>query len=101
MSALIAAQRRREHGLSKVRYGVRPGGRRCARGAAGRTGGRVRVLAASVYISGSSAIQPFVLQMGKALAGTTTLVYKSLGSCVGVSSVVLDTTPTGACAAGG
>ena len=53
-----------------------------------------------VYISGSSAIQPFVRDMGKALVGTTTLVYQSAGSCVGVASVLNDTTPTGACATG-
>jgi hypothetical protein len=50
-----------------------------------------------VYVSGSSAIQPFVRDMGKALAGTTTLVYQSAGSCVGVTSVLNDLTPTGVC----
>jgi ABC-type phosphate transport system substrate-binding protein len=53
-----------------------------------------------VYISGSSAIQPFVRDMGKALVGNTTLVYQSAGSCVGVASVLNDTTPTGACVTG-
>jgi ABC-type phosphate transport system substrate-binding protein len=53
-----------------------------------------------VYIAGSSAIQPFVRDMGKALVGNTTLVYQSQGSCVGVSSILNDTTPTGACATG-
>jgi ABC-type phosphate transport system substrate-binding protein len=52
-----------------------------------------------VYISGSTAVQPFVVSISKVLAGKTTLVYQSAGSCVGVTSVVNDKTPTGACTA--
>ena len=56
-----------------------------------------------IYVAGSSAIQPVIKAMGTVLAGATppvTLVYQKQGSCVGVSSILSDTTPTGACAAG-
>ncbi len=56
-----------------------------------------------VYVAGSSAVGPFIKAMGgplSALATPLTIVYKSQGSCVGVNDIILDTTPTGACAAG-
>ncbi len=54
-----------------------------------------------VYVGGSSAVGPFIKGLGQALSGTTTVVYKSIGSCVGVNTIVADATPTGACAQGG
>jgi ABC-type phosphate transport system substrate-binding protein len=56
-----------------------------------------------IVVAGSSAIGPFIVDMGKILAGQTqptTLIYQKQGSCTGVNAVVNDTTPTGACAAG-
>jgi ABC-type phosphate transport system substrate-binding protein len=56
-----------------------------------------------IVVAGSSAIGPFVKAMGQILAGQaqpTTLIYQKQGSCTGVNAVVLDTTPTGACASG-
>jgi hypothetical protein len=44
---------------------------------------------------------PYIAGLGQALAGTTTVVYQKLGSCVGVNTILADTTPTGACGAGG
>lgn len=54
-----------------------------------------------VYVGGSSAVRPFIKGLGQALFGTTTVVYKSIGSCVGVNTILADATPTGACAQGG
>jgi ABC-type phosphate transport system substrate-binding protein len=56
-----------------------------------------------IVVAGSSAVGPFVKAMGQVLAGQaspTTLIYQKQGSCTGVNAVVLDTTPTGACASG-
>lgn len=56
-----------------------------------------------IVVAGSSAVGPFIQAMGKVLAGQTqptTLIYQKQGSCTGVNAVVLDTTPTGACASG-
>ncbi|HEY6039710.1 MAG TPA: hypothetical protein VIV58_35760 [Kofleriaceae bacterium] len=56
-----------------------------------------------IVVAGSSAVGPFIQAMGKVLAGQaspTTLIYQKQGSCTGVNAVVLDTTPTAACANG-
>jgi ABC-type phosphate transport system substrate-binding protein len=56
-----------------------------------------------IYVSGSTAVQPFIQQMSPVLAAATppvTLVYKSAGSCAGVNAIVSDTSSTGACATG-
>jgi ABC-type phosphate transport system substrate-binding protein len=56
-----------------------------------------------IYLNGSSAAEPLVVAMAKVLAAQTsptTLVYAKPGSCVGVTSVNEDATPTGACAVG-
>ncbi|HVV84812.1 MAG TPA: hypothetical protein VHE35_17230 [Kofleriaceae bacterium] len=56
-----------------------------------------------IYIAGSSAVQPMVIEMAKVLsaqAAPVTLVYQKQGSCTGVNAIVLDTTPAGACANG-
>jgi ABC-type phosphate transport system substrate-binding protein len=56
-----------------------------------------------IYVAGSSAVQPFIKEMGKVLAAQgspTTLIYQKQGSCTGVNAIVNDTTPAGACAAG-
>ncbi|MBV8760963.1 MAG: hypothetical protein JO257_26955 [Deltaproteobacteria bacterium] len=56
-----------------------------------------------IVVAGSSAVGPFIASMGKTLSGQatpTTLIYQKQGSCTGVNAVVLDTTPTGACASG-
>jgi hypothetical protein len=56
-----------------------------------------------IVLNGSSAAEPLVIAMAKVLAtqaSPTTLVYAKPGSCVGVTSVNEDTTPTGACALG-
>lgn len=52
-------------------------------------------LPGSTYITGSSAVKPFMAGLGKALSGTTTLIYKSQGSCVGVDAVLSSTKITG------
>jgi ABC-type phosphate transport system substrate-binding protein len=47
-----------------------------------------------IYIGGSSAISPFVKEMGKNLAGLSspvTLIYQKLGSCAGVNVMLADT----------
>jgi ABC-type phosphate transport system substrate-binding protein len=56
-----------------------------------------------IVLDGSSAAEPLVIAMAKLLAAQTsptTLVYAKPGSCVGVTAVQADTTPTGACALG-
>lgn len=56
-----------------------------------------------IYLNGSSAAEPLVIAMAKVLstqASPTTLVYAKPGSCVGVTSVNEDATPTAACALG-
>jgi ABC-type phosphate transport system substrate-binding protein len=40
-----------------------------------------------VFITGSSAVQNFLAGLGQALAGTTTIIYTSPGSCNGVDAV--------------
>jgi ABC-type phosphate transport system substrate-binding protein len=52
-------------------------------------------LPGSTYITGSSAVKPFMAGLGKALSGTTTLIYKGQGSCVGVDAVISSTKITG------
>ena len=52
-------------------------------------------LPGSTYITGSSAVKPFMAGLGKALSGTTTLIYKGQGSCVGVDAVLSSTKITG------
>jgi hypothetical protein len=47
------------------------------------------------YIIGSSAVQPFVVELQKALGTTATLVYQSKGSCVGVDAAINGTKMTG------
>ena len=57
-----------------------------------------KTLPGPIYVAGSSAIGPLVKQMGVALAktgATNTLVYQSLGSCVGVDNVVNNKPITG------
>ncbi|HEY0482392.1 MAG TPA: hypothetical protein VGD37_32955 [Kofleriaceae bacterium] len=56
-----------------------------------------------IVLNGSSAVEPLVIAMAKVLsaqASPTTLVYAKPGSCVGVTSVQEDATPTAACAVG-
>src|SRR5262245_12516626 len=48
-----------------------------------------------VYITGSTAVKPFMAGLGKALNGQTTLVYKGQGSCVGVDAILNGTPITG------
>ena len=48
-----------------------------------------------LYITGSSAAKPFIAGLGTALAGTTTLVYSSPGSCNGVDAIFNGTLMTG------
>jgi ABC-type phosphate transport system substrate-binding protein len=74
-----------------------------ARPAAAASTGPCANLPNPIYLSGSSAMGPLVLAMGgplSAAATPTTLVYQSAGSCVGVSEILNDTTPSGACATG-
>ena len=52
-------------------------------------------LPGSTYITGSSAVKPFMAGLGKSLSSTTTLIYKSQGSCVGVDAVLNSTKITG------
>jgi hypothetical protein len=49
----------------------------------------------ATYVTGSSAVKPFMASLGKALAGSTTIVYKGQGSCVGVDAVLNGTKITG------
>jgi len=61
--------------------------------AAGGSGGAApnpdcTTLTNPVFISGSSAVQPVLAGLGKALAGTTTIVYSKQGSCTGVSGIM-------------
>jgi ABC-type phosphate transport system substrate-binding protein len=44
-----------------------------------------------IIVAGSTAVQPLVQLLGKALAGTTTIIYQAQGSCIGVNAIV--TTP--------
>jgi hypothetical protein len=53
-----------------------------------------------IYVAGSTAVQAYVQAIGTKTAGTNTLIYQKLGSCVGVNDIIADTTPTGACAQG-
>lgn len=41
-----------------------------------------------IVVAGSTAVQPLVQLLGKALAGTTTVIYAAQGSCVGVSDIL-------------
>lgn len=57
-----------------------------------------KTLPGPIYVAGSSAIGPLIKQMGVALAkagATSTLVYQSQGSCVGVDTVVNNKNITG------
>lgn len=52
-----------------------------------------------VYITGSSAVKPFLASLATILAGATppiTIIYKGAGSCAGVDSFFSDTPLTGA-----
>jgi hypothetical protein len=44
-------------------------------------------LPAPLYITGSSAVKPYMAALGQALAGTTTIVYLGQGSCLGVDAI--------------
>lgn len=48
-----------------------------------------------IVVSGSSAVGPFIQEMGKVLAGTTTLIYQAQGSCTGVNAIVANAPITG------
>src|SRR5262245_1863185 len=51
-----------------------------------------------VYVAGSSAAKPLLIPIGRALAlanPPVTLVYRSLGSCVGVDAILHGTVITG------
>jgi ABC-type phosphate transport system substrate-binding protein len=52
-------------------------------------------LPGSTYVTGSSAVKPLIAGLAKALAGTSTLIYKGQGSCVGVDAVLNGTKLTG------
>jgi hypothetical protein len=52
-------------------------------------------LPSPTYIIGSSAVQPFIIELQKALGTTSTLVYQSKGSCVGVDAAINGTKMTG------
>lgn len=57
------------------------------------------LLPTPVFIAGSSAVKPFLAEIGKVLASQTpavSIVYSGQGSCLGVSSVVQGTTIAGA-----
>jgi ABC-type phosphate transport system substrate-binding protein len=52
-----------------------------------------------VFIAGSSAVKPFLAEIGKIMASqvaAVTIVYSGQGSCLGVSSVIQGTTISGA-----
>src|SRR5262245_11285595 len=54
--------------------------------------------ATPIYITGSSAVKPFVKGLAAALAGASpkvTLVYKGAGSCTGVDAILNGTKMTG------
>lgn len=51
-----------------------------------------------VYVTGSSAVKPFLAGLGKALSGgnsPVTIVYKGQGSCTGVSAILEEVPMTG------
>lgn len=48
-----------------------------------------------IIVAGSSAVKPLVIQIGKVLAGTTTVIYQNQGSCVGVNAIVANAPITG------
>ena len=51
-----------------------------------------------IVVTGSSAVGPFIQEMGKVLAGQatpTTLIYQSQGSCTGVNAIVASAPITG------
>ena len=48
-----------------------------------------------IVVSGSTAVGPFIQEMGKVLAGTTTLIYQAQGSCTGVNAIVASAPITG------
>lgn len=41
-----------------------------------------------IYVTGSSAVKPFIAALATKLAGTQTIIYVSQGSCVGVDDIV-------------
>ncbi len=49
----------------------------------------------NTYVTGSSAVKPFMAALGKALAGSSTIVYKGQGSCTGVDAIINGTKMTG------
>jgi ABC-type phosphate transport system substrate-binding protein len=55
-------------------------------------------LPSPVYVTGSSAVKPFLAKLGAALSGGAspiTIVYKGQGSCTGVAAIVEGTAITG------
>jgi hypothetical protein len=52
-------------------------------------------LPSPIYVTGSSAIQPLIKNMGAALDGTITIVSQKPGSCVGVAAVATPTSMSG------
>ena len=48
-----------------------------------------------VYVTGSSAVEPFMKVLGAALYPATTIVYQKPGSCVGVDAIVKGTVMSG------
>ncbi len=52
-------------------------------------------LPSPIYITGSTAVKPFIAALGTVLAGTKTLVYKGQGSCFGPDAIVNATKMTG------
>lgn len=48
-----------------------------------------------IYVAGSTAVKPLVIEIGKKLAGTTTVIYQAQGSCVGVNAIVANATIKG------
>jgi ABC-type phosphate transport system substrate-binding protein len=45
----------------------------------------------TTYVTGSTAVKPFMAALGKALAGKATVIYQGQGSCVGVAAIVSGT----------
>jgi ABC-type phosphate transport system substrate-binding protein len=54
-----------------------------------------KTLPKPLYITGSTAVQPLLKALGAGLAGTTTIVYKGQGSCLGVDAIINGTKVNG------
>lgn len=52
-------------------------------------------LPGTTYVTGSSAVKPFMAALGKVLSGTATIIYKGQGSCTGVDAILNGTKITG------